>query len=93
MHHETREDLRARGMQVELELRHDAEVAAAAADGPEQIRMMIAVHGEHARVGSHEPRAAQVVDREAVLARGPAEAAAERQARDAGGRVHARRHE
>ena len=93
MDHQAGQHLGADRMELELERRDDAEVAAAAPDAPRTGR------GSRARSpGRSRPSAVttsaetQVVDREAQAAAQPAEAAAERQARDAGGRVDAERH-
>ena len=69
-----------------------AEIAAAAAQRPEQIRILAFVGRHEPPVGKHDVRFEQIVDREAVRARQVARAAAERQARHAGGRHDARRH-
>ena len=71
-------------MRAELERRNDAEVAAAATQCPEQIRILRGVRSDHDAVGEHDISGQQVVDRQAVLAREIADAAAERQAADAG---------
>jgi hypothetical protein len=55
-------------MQPVAEASGDAEVAAAAADRPEQLRMGLGVHVEHLAVGGHQLRGQQVVDGQAVLA-------------------------
>ena len=78
-------------MEQELERGDDAEVAAAAAQRPEQVGLGVARDDVARAVGGDDGRAAQVVDRHAVAARQPAEAAAEREAGDAGGRVDAER--
>ena len=56
-------------MQAKLELRHDAEVAATAADAPEEVGVLILARGDHAAVGEHHLGREQVVDGEPVLAR------------------------
>src|SRR5204863_9189807 len=83
---EARIDLRADRMEGELERRDDAEVAAAAAQRPEQLGLLARRRRAHRAVGHDDARAQQVVDRHAVQARQPAEAAAEREAGYAGGR-------
>ena len=55
-------------VQSELEPRGNAEVAAAAADRPEQIWMGLGVGAKQTAVGGHDIGGEQVVDREAVLA-------------------------
>ena len=54
-------------VQAELEAGGDAEVAAAAADGPEQLGMGLGVDLEQAAVGGHHLGGQQVVDGQAVL--------------------------
>ena len=71
-------------MQGELERRRDAEVAAAAAHGPEEILILERARAGDLAVGQHEIDGLQVVERHAVLGQQPAEAAAEREAADAG---------
>ena len=61
----------------------DPEVAAAAADGPEQVRMVVRVHLEHLAVGGHELDGQQVVDGQAVLPGQVADAATQGDAADA----------
>ena len=75
-------------MQRELELCHDAEVAAAAAQPPEEICVLGLARVDELPVGRHDVGADEVVAGEAVLAHQPADPAAERVAADAG-----RRHE
>ncbi len=84
-------DLRADRMQPELERGRHAEVAAAAAQGPEQLGLRSGRDLAQRAVGRHQAHAQQVVDGEAVLARQPAEAAAEREAGDAGGGIDSQR--
>ena len=71
-------------VQAVLERRDDAEVPAAAAHAPEQIRVVVLAGGDELAVRSDEVDGEQVVDRRAVLAHQPADPAAERQAGDAG---------
>ena len=73
-------------MRLEDELGHDAEVAAAAADRPEEIRMLVGAGRDLRAVREHEFRREEVVDRQPVAAREVAVPAAERQAGDARGR-------
>src|SRR3954447_2049234 len=75
-------DLR-RGVQDELDRGHDAEAAAAAAQRPEQLGLVVAVAAHEAAVGGDELDRDDAVRREAVPAREPAQAAAERVADDA----------
>ena len=56
----------------------DPEVAATAADRPEQVRVVVGVDEPDLAVGGHDLRGEQRVDREAVLAHQVADAAAER---------------
>ncbi len=84
-------DDRAHRVQPVAELGDDAEVAAAAADRPEQVRVLVGAGGDLRAVGEDDVRAEQVVDREAVLAGQVADAAAERQSADAGGAQDAER--
>jgi hypothetical protein len=55
-------------MEPQRERRHDAEVAAPAAERPEQVRVLILARGDDAAVRQHDLRGQQVVDREPVLA-------------------------
>ena len=73
-------------MQFELELRDDAEVAAAAAQAPEQVGVLGLGRVDEPAVCGDDVGADEVVAGEAVLAHQPADAAAEREAADAGGR-------
>ena len=84
--HEPAEDLGPDRVQRELERGHDAEVAAAAAQRPEQLGMLVGGGADRLAARGHELDGEQVVAREAVLALEPAGAAAEREAGDAGAR-------
>ena len=88
-HRGARDDLALHRVQAELEVRHDAEVAAAAADGPVEVRVLVGVRVQQAAVGGHDVHALHVVERKAEAPREPAEAAAEREAADAGVRDRA----
>ncbi len=81
------------GIEAELEARHDAEVAAAAADGPEQVGVLLLARGDDAAVGRDDLDGDQRIDGQAVLADEPADAATERQAghADAAGVAERRR--
>ena len=68
------------------------EVAAAAAQRPEQVRLVGRVRGDRATVGEHDVGGEQVVDRQPVLPRQVSVAAAEGQPPDAGGRDDAAGH-
>jgi hypothetical protein len=69
-------------MQGELESRHDAEVGAAATDGPEQVGFVEFTDMVRRAVRGGDVGGDEVVDRHAVLARQPAEAAAQSEASD-----------
>ena len=84
------DDLALHRMQLELEIRHDAEVAAAAAQAPEKLRVLVGARVHELAVGGHDVGAANVVERQAEAPRDAAEAAAEREARHAGVRHRAR---
>ena len=73
-------------MRAERELGHDAEVAAAAAHGPEELGVLVGARRDALAVGEHDLGREQVVDRQAVPAREVTDAAAERQPADAGRR-------
>ena len=85
-------DDRLERMRPERELGHDAEVAAAAADRPEEVGVLVRARGDLRAVGEDHLRREQVVDRQAVTAREIAVAAAERQARHSRGRDDPGRH-
>ena len=76
-------DDRAQRLQREGERRHDAEVPAAAAERPEQVRVRVGGRRADLAVGAHDLRLDQRVDREPVLAPHPAVAAAQRESGDA----------
>ena len=65
-----------------LEAGHDAEVAAAAADRPEQVRLVLGVHAPQLSIGRHDLGGEDVVDRQAVEAAEVADAAADGDAAD-----------
>ena len=73
-------------VQPEQERGDDAEVAAAAADRPVEVGVLVGARAHALAAGEHELGLEQVVDRQAALAGQVAEAAAERQAADAGRR-------
>ena len=64
-------------MQAEAEARDDAEVAATAAQRPEQIGVLGLVGGDDRAIGQHHLGFDQVVASQAVAARQPADAAAQ----------------
>ena len=76
---------RAQLLQPVLEPGGDAEVAATAADCPEQIRVRLGVDEQDLAVGGHDLGREQRVDREAVLPGEKADAAAEGDPADADG--------
>src|SRR2546430_5265911 len=71
--------LRPQGVEPELELGDDPEVAAAAANAPEEVGVLILARLDELTVGGDQIDGEQLIDREAVLAHHPADAAAERQ--------------
>jgi hypothetical protein len=73
-------------MQAVAEARDDAEVAAAAAKRPEEVRALVRARPDDVAVGEHDVRLEQVVDREPVLPRQVPVAAAEREPADSGRR-------
>src|SRR5690606_6192918 len=75
---------RARLVQLELELGDDAEVAAAAAQPPEQLAVAVPAGSDVLAVGGDEREGDDVVAGQAVLAGQPAHAAAEGEPADAG---------
>ncbi len=75
--------LRAEGIQAELERGDDPEVPAGTADAPEEVRLLGLAGPHEPAVGGHELDGAQVVDREPEAPLEPSDAAAERQPRDA----------
>ena len=70
-------------VQLHLERRHDAEVAAAPAQRPEELGLVLVVDAPELPVGRDQLDREDAVRREPVLAGVPADAAAERVARDA----------
>jgi hypothetical protein len=78
-------------VQLKFKRGHDTEVSAAPADGPEQVRVLLRACGDELAIRGHDIGRQQIVAGEAVLAHEPAEAATERQARDAGVRDGAAR--
>src|SRR5207248_1245049 len=77
------------GMSPVLEGGDHAEVAAAAADCPEQVGALVLARGRHLCRRQHDLRGEQVVDCQAVLSHQPSDAAPEREAGDTGRRYHA----
>ena len=70
----------------------DAEVAAASAKRPEQVRVPLGVRGDHGPVGQDDVGGEQAVDGQAELAAQVADPAAQGEAADAGGGDEAARH-
>ena len=66
-----------------VELRHHAEVASSAADGPEQVGVVVRVDGEDLAIGGDDLGADQVVDGQPVAPNEVADAAAGRDPADA----------
>ena len=75
---------RPHGVKPVLERGNDAEVAAAAAEAPEEVRVLILAGGENLAIGRHQVDRDEVVDRGPVLSHQPADTAAQGEARDAG---------
>ena len=71
------------GMEAGREPRGDAEVAAAAAEAPEEVRLTLGVHRDDVAVRGDHLDCDEGVDGQAVLAHQPADAATQRQAADA----------
>ena len=82
-------DLRPDLVETERELGHDAEVAAAAPQRPEQLGVLVARRAGDRSVGQHDLDPLEVVDGPTEAASQVAEAATERQAGDAGERDEA----
>ena len=78
-------------VKLELEAGDDAEIPAPAADRPEEVAVLGLASAQDFAAGGHHLGPDQVVYGHAMLAGDPAEAAAQRQARDAGGRIDADR--
>ena len=78
-------------MQPEFERGHHAEVAATAAHGPEQIRIVPGAGMAQLSVGRHDVDGLEIVDGHAEAARQPAEPSSEREAAHAGVRDGAER--
>ena len=79
------QDTRTDRVEPELELGDDAEVAAAPAQRPEELRVLVRARLDPLAVRQDDLGGEQVVDREPVTARQMPDAAAERQSADAGG--------
>ena len=72
-------DHRGHGVEPQRQRRDDAVVPAAPTDRPEEVLVVLGVGGDEAPVGQHDVRGEDVVDRQAELACGVADAAAERE--------------
>src|SRR5262245_44080497 len=77
-------DHRADRVQPELEGRSNSEVTAAAANGPEEIGVLVGRGAADGSVGHDHFHRFQVVEGETVFRHQPSEAAAERQSGNAG---------
>src|SRR5829696_2094816 len=82
----TARDLRAYGMQLIFELRRHAEIAAAAAYGPEQIRFVVLAGPYRVALGGDELERHQIVERKTVLPHQPTQTAAEGEPCNSGAR-------
>ncbi len=82
-------DLGAELVQPQLELGDDAEVAAAAAQRPVEVGVLVGAGAHAAAVGEHDAGRDEVVDGHPVAAALVGDPAAEREAGDAGLRHHA----
>jgi hypothetical protein len=71
-------------VELELELRDHAKVAASPAQGPEEIWVLVSAGANRLTRGRHHLRTAQAVNREAVPAHQVPDAAAQREPGDAG---------
>ena len=91
MDQQTRENLRPKCMQPEFEARDDPEIAAAATERPEQVRILRLAGATDLAIGRDDICANQIVDRHAELSRGPAEATAQREPGNSRRRVDAHR--
>ena len=82
--HHAGQHRRPQRLQLEGEVGHDAEVAPAAPQAPEQVGVLFLVGHHELAVGGDDVARAEGVDGEAELAHEVADAAAQRQAADAG---------
>src|SRR6266404_7592885 len=78
-------------MQLELERRHNTEIAATAADGPEKVGVLHCARLYERAVGGYHIGGDQIVHREPEFSAEPPEAATECQACDSRSRVDAER--
>ena len=70
-------------MQAIFERSRHAEIAAAAAQAPEQVGVLVLAGRQRPSVREHQVDGKQVVERQRMLAHQPTKATAERQARQA----------
>ena len=70
-------------MQLELEIGDDAEIAAAAANGPEQVGFIVGVDSADLTVGRDDCRGQDIIDGQSVFPIQTAETGAQREAADA----------
>src|SRR5882757_6211034 len=76
-------------MPLKLERGDDAEVAAAAADRPEQVGVLVFARGHDFSGCEYDFGREEVVDRHSVASHQPAQASTECESRDASARHHA----
>ena len=82
IHEHPRDQLGAQRVRLELELGHDAEVAPAAAQRPEQVCVLVAACPAGLAVGGHDLGRVEAVDRQPMAAHQPPRPAIERQPTD-----------
>src|SRR5437868_5688175 len=80
---------RADGVQLEQKRGDNAEVAATTAYCPEQVGMLLGAGRDEAAIGEYHVNAQQVIDCQAQCTREVANASAQRQSTDTGGRNEA----
>src|SRR5207237_10480284 len=83
---ETARDRRSHCVQAILERRGDPEVAAATANAPEQLGVLVLTHAQNAAVGSDEFHRGEIVEGESILAHQPSDTATEGETRNSRGR-------
>src|SRR5262245_20771521 len=91
MDNQPRHKLGADRMQFELERCRHAEIAAAAAYGPEEVGVLRRASGEKFAIGSNHIGGVQIVGGEPKFTTEPAEATAKGESGDTGGRVDPKR--
>ena len=87
MHHQAGQDLRSKLVKLELEGGDYSKIAAPAAERPKQVRILRRAGPHQMALGGDDVGRKEIVDRQTEFARDPAKAAAERQPRNAGGRI------